>query len=67
MNEWIWVAIAALVIFGGSQLPKIARNFGRAQGELKKGLAEGAKQAAEADEIRATTKNAVQDAVNKDV
>jgi Sec-independent protein translocase protein TatA len=29
------------VLFGGSRLPKIARNLGRAQGELKKGLSEG--------------------------
>lgn len=52
MNEWVWVVLIALVVFGGSQLPKIARNFGRAQGELKKGLAEGAREAAEADRIR---------------
>ncbi|MGA1764767.1 MAG: Sec-independent protein translocase subunit TatA/TatB [Ilumatobacteraceae bacterium] len=30
-----------VVLFGGSRLPKIARNLGRAQGELKKGLSEG--------------------------
>jgi Sec-independent protein translocase protein TatA len=29
------------VLFGGARLPKIARNLGRAQAELKKGLAEG--------------------------
>lgn len=38
----LWIIIAlAVVLFGGSRLPKIARNLGRAQGELKKGLAEG--------------------------
>ncbi|KRO40184.1 MAG: twin-arginine translocase TatA/TatE family subunit [Ilumatobacteraceae bacterium] len=38
----IWIIIAlAVVLFGGSRLPKIARNLGRAQGELKKGLSEG--------------------------
>ena len=38
----IWIIIAlAVVLFGGSRLPKIARNLGRAQGELKRGLAEG--------------------------
>ena len=40
-NEWIIVAIVALVLFGGSQLPKLARNVGQAQKEFKKGLAEG--------------------------
>jgi sec-independent protein translocase protein TatA len=38
----IWIIVAlAVVLFGGSRLPKIARNLGRAQGELKKGLSEG--------------------------
>ena len=38
----IWIIIAlGVVLFGGSRLPKIARNLGRAQGELKKGLSEG--------------------------
>ncbi|MFM8712415.1 MAG: twin-arginine translocase TatA/TatE family subunit [Actinomycetota bacterium] len=38
----MWIIIALVVVlFGGSRLPKIARNLGRAQGELKKGLSEG--------------------------
>lgn len=38
----IWIILALVVVlFGGSRLPKIARNLGRAQGELKKGLSEG--------------------------
>jgi len=38
----LWIIIALVVVlFGGSRLPKIARNLGRAQGELKKGLSEG--------------------------
>lgn len=39
-NEWLIVAIIALVLFGGSQLPKFARNIGEAQKEFKKGMAE---------------------------
>ena len=40
-QELLIVAIIGLVLFGGSQLPKLARNLGRAQKELQKGLAEG--------------------------
>jgi sec-independent protein translocase protein TatA len=40
-NEWLIVAVAALVLFGGSQIPKLARNLGQAQKEFKKGLANG--------------------------
>ena len=38
-SEWIWIVIIALVLFGGSQIPKLARNLGQAQTEFKKGLA----------------------------
>jgi sec-independent protein translocase protein TatA len=49
MNEWMWVAIAVVVLFGGSQLPKLARSIGQAQKEFKKGLSEGAGDDASAD------------------
>jgi sec-independent protein translocase protein TatA len=39
--EWIVVLIVLLVLFGGSQLPKLARGLGSAQREFKKGLDEG--------------------------
>lgn len=39
--ELIIVAVIVLVLFGGSQLPKLAKNLGQAQKEFKKGLAEG--------------------------
>lgn len=48
-QEILLIALAVLVLFGGSQLPKIARNIGKAQAELKKGLAAGA------DEVKAKT------------
>ena len=40
-NEWIIVVIVALVLFGGSQIPKLAKSLGQAQTEFKRGLAEG--------------------------
>ncbi len=40
-QELLIVGIVVLVMFGGSQIPKLARNLGRAQTELQKGLAEG--------------------------
>ena len=44
-QELVIVAIVAVVLFGGSQLPKLARNLGRAQKELREGMAEGAAEA----------------------
>lgn len=40
--ELLIVLLVVLVIFGGSQLPKLARGLGAAQREFKKGLDEGA-------------------------
>jgi len=38
----IWIVLAiVLVLFGGSQIPKLAKNLGQAQNEFKKGLGEG--------------------------
>jgi sec-independent protein translocase protein TatA len=33
--------IVAVVLFGGSQIPKLARSLGSAQSEFKKGLSDG--------------------------
>jgi sec-independent protein translocase protein TatA len=35
------VILVVLVLFGGSNIPKLARNLGRAQHEFKKGLEQG--------------------------
>ena len=43
--EWFIVLAVVLVIFGGSQLPKLARNIGKAQREFKDGLGEGSNDA----------------------
>jgi sec-independent protein translocase protein TatA len=36
------VLLVVLVLFGGAQIPKLARGLGSAQREFKKGLEEGA-------------------------
>ncbi len=38
--EWIIILIVVLVLFGGSQLPKLAKNLGKAQKEFKDGIAD---------------------------
>jgi sec-independent protein translocase protein TatA len=37
-GEMLVVLVVVLVIFGGSQLPKLARSLGEAQRELRKGM-----------------------------
>jgi sec-independent protein translocase protein TatA len=40
----IWIVLGVIVLlFGGSQIPKLARNLGQAQKEFKKGFGEGSK------------------------
>ncbi len=39
--ELIIALVIALVLFGGSQLPKFAKNLGSAQKEFKKAMDEG--------------------------
>lgn len=41
--ELIILLVVVLVVFGGSQLPKLAKNLGKAQQEFKSGLADGEK------------------------
>jgi sec-independent protein translocase protein TatA len=41
--EIILILVVVLVLFGGAQLPKLAKNLGKAQKEFKEGLAEGSK------------------------
>lgn len=49
-NEWVFVILIALVVIGGSQIPKLARNLGRAQNEFKRGLDEGKAETPSEDE-----------------
>ncbi len=46
--EIILILVVVLVLFGGAQLPKLAKNLGKAQKEFKDGLADGQKAADDA-------------------
>lgn len=50
--EMIIVLVIVLVLFGGSQLPKLAKNLGKAQQEFKTGLNEGTKESSETSETK---------------
>jgi len=53
----IWIIILLVVVlFGGKRLQNIARNLGKAQSELKKGLAEGAAEAKKDDTPKTDSK-----------
>ena len=52
MRPGLWqvliVVAVVIVLFGAKKIPDLARSLGKAKGEFKKGLAEGAKEEAEA-------------------
>lgn len=48
--ELLIVLLIILLVFGGSKLPKLARSLGQAQKEFKQGVAEGSKDATEAED-----------------
>jgi sec-independent protein translocase protein TatA len=53
--EAIIVLVIVLVLFGGSQIPKLARNLGRAQKEFKDGIDEGQRTASRVTDTTATS------------
>ena len=56
--EIVLILVVVLVLFGGSQLPKLAKNLGKAQKEFKDGLADGQKEADKAKESARATESA---------
>ncbi|HPB45001.1 MAG TPA: twin-arginine translocase TatA/TatE family subunit [Microthrixaceae bacterium] len=54
-SEWIFIIIAVVVLFGGSQIPKLARSLGEAKKEFKQGLDEGASEESDDKADRASS------------
>ncbi len=48
-TELIIILIVILLVFGGSQLPKLAKSLGQAQKEFKDGLEQGMEEEDEAE------------------
>jgi sec-independent protein translocase protein TatA len=51
----IVLIVIVVVLFGGSQIPKLARSLGSAQSQFKKGLEEGKSEATDAGGDKATS------------
>lgn len=49
-GEWIIILVVLLLLFGSTQLPKLARSLGSAQKEFRKGVKEGDAEGEEDDE-----------------
>ncbi len=49
--EILIIVLIVLLLFGSTQLPKLARSLGQASKELKKGMDEGAKSDDDAEAI----------------
>ena len=49
-GEWIIILVVLLLLFGSTQLPKLARSLGSAQKEFRKGMKEGEAEGEEDDE-----------------
>ena len=49
-GEWIIILVVLLLLFGSTQLPKLARSLGSAQKEFRKGMKEGDAEGEDDDE-----------------
>jgi sec-independent protein translocase protein TatA len=52
--EIVLILVVVLVLFGGAQLPKLAKNLGKAQKEFKDGLAAGQAEASKSADEKKT-------------
>ena len=51
-QELMIILVIALVLFGGSKLPELARSLGKSMNEFKKGIAEGADDAKKPEDAK---------------
>lgn len=56
-NEAIIVVAVILLLFGSSQVPKLARNLGKAQKEFKDGLDEAKNESSDADDQKSSAES----------
>ena len=47
-QEWIWILLVIVLLFGAKKLPELARGLGRSLGEFKKAKAEFDREIADA-------------------
>ncbi len=64
-QEWIIIVLVVIVLFGATAIPKLARAFGRAQGEFKKAKRELDSEAAKAEAGTATPPAASEEQVRR--
>ncbi|MEO6126451.1 MAG: twin-arginine translocase TatA/TatE family subunit [Ilumatobacteraceae bacterium] len=64
-QEIIILVVVMVVLFGGSQIPKLAKNLGKAQTEFKRGLDQGKVEGAASTEETIEEKLARLDKIDK--
>lgn len=55
MDGIIVLVVVVVVLFGGTQIPKLARSLGSAQSQFKKGLEEGKSETGESGSDKAAS------------
>jgi TatA/E family protein of Tat protein translocase len=65
-QEWFWIVLVIILLFGSKKLPELARGLGRSVGEFKKARAEFEKELHDAVNETAAAKPASKDSEKTD-